>query len=740
MSRTNTGARRSASGAGRKPAEQRGMRFTAETTDVVPGKPFSLPVTLINTTRVIDAFSLTVLGLDATAVKVQPEVASLFPAAEETVSLQVTLPPGFPVGPCSLMLKKASATDPSVQCVEPLRLRVAAVPAATMVLDPGTATGGRTGRYSLTLSNTGNAPMDISLSGDDGENHFAFLFQPDGVIELPAGTTRSVQAVISGPRAFTGAPMPRQFTIVGTSPGHEMKVVGALAQRPYVPRLALMLAMIGAMFGLWGLVVGSAISAVMKDSKSDVAAAMKDGMTDVAEGLKRSTDGATATEQARIEALDAAAGTSNDLGLSGSGVSTNPADASGTSDGTGGGTADGAAALAAAAPPDALVGLALTASDGRPIAGASVTARAVLEEGSLKGRPDPNRNPTVATSVATGRFQLLNLPPGLYNVTFSAPGYLDTVCSTVRIPTTRPSLSGCRSDGAPVDPGPGSEVKLLSKLSSIAGIVTAQGEPVEGATVTARRLDTVLGYPTDVIEPSVTGADGRFTFAFLSAAKLAPGTFELLAVREGFVNQRSVVVVAVGGNSIGLEVALTRPVPAATTTLPAAQRGLSGQVCDGSQPLKGVVVQLTGGTRSLSLVTLPDGSWEVDGLEGGRYNVSFSKPGYSPAAQRLQVPSSGGSCSVALVKSPVAISGRVVGPTGIGLANVKVTDTGGTVLAVSGADGAWRTSQTYGEGEVRLTFRPADTGLASTTVFVQVRPPNGEQIVPVQLGPSPPAA
>ncbi len=729
-----------------KPLANTTLRLVpAEPIAVKPGEPFTVQAIALNRTSLIDAFGLTVLGLDDTGADIEPELVTLLPDAEEAVLVRITLPVDYPAGSSELLLKLTSSTEASIFAVETLRLDVAAVAKATMAIDPMSATGRRTGRFGLTLSNIGNTPMDMSLSGSDNENHFAYRFDPP-VLELPAGVTRSVQAVVSGRRSFTGSAVPRQFTITAKSPSQDIPpVVAAFAQRPYVPRLVLMLGSVVALLGLWGVVVGSAIDSVVKDSKGDVATAFKDGVGDVVNGLDNQAASADALSQTRIDAIAAAAGATPpgsaaaDQGLTGTGVAVGsgaaarpgatgalgPAGTPGSPDATGG------TAASIAGPPDALVGTIVAASDGRPVPGATLTVQALLEEGSLNGQPDPNRNPIVITSATSGTYELLDMLPGSYRVAISATGYADVVCSGVVIPTTAEPSWTCLSGTTPITAGPGSPVALLAQTSSIAGIVTEAGEPSAGVLVAANRLDAITGSPAGVTPPTPTGDDGRFSFVFTPDSKLAPATFELTISKAGFVTERRLVILEAGDNSIGLLVPLQAvPVPP-PTTIPADQRVLSGIVRDDNRlPLANVAVQLTGAARSVGIVTLADGSWVLDGLDVGTYNVSFSKAGYNPVAISLQVPpASTQPAIVVLTASPVAISGRVVDNlTGAGIAGAVVTDPDGRVIALTDGAGSWRTTASFGAGTVVLTV--SATGFAPATVAVDVRPP-AEAVAPI---------
>ena len=377
-------------------------------------------------------------------------------------------------------------------------------------------------------------------------------------------------------------------------------------------------------------------------------------------------------------------------------------------------------------PPDALAGYVVAAADltnptaatgaARPIPGASVTLEALVETPPLAGAVDPNRAPVELSADDAGVFRVDGLIPGTYRATFSAAGYVDVVCASVSVPTTPSPLGACLAGTRPITPGATSVVTMPGAISSIAGIVTFEGNPLAGVQVAAARLDRTTGTPVSVGPTVVTEPNGRFAFVFdPDQAALTPGTFELQFVLDGYVRDLMVVELGPGQRIVGLEAVMTLVPPTTTSTLPAEQRAVTGRVTNAfaGGPIANAAVTITGSNGTYVVTTLADGTYRIEGLANGLYNLAFSAPGFQPSARSITVPTddrTGG--NAALVPIPVpetttippsttttlpadqrGVAGRVTAAdTGLPIDAVQVTITGpgGTFTASTATDGTYQ--------------------------------------------------
>jgi protocatechuate 3,4-dioxygenase beta subunit len=146
-------------------------------------------------------------------------------------------------------------------------------------------------------------------------------------------------------------------------------------------------------------------------------------------------------------------------------------------------------------------------SQEKPVAGARLSLRAANRAAGPFAFPDPSSRDPEATSGADGRFTFEHLAPGKFDLQARAAGYG---------PVTIPGLEV--ADG----PRPASlGTVILQPGQAITGVVVdGKDRPIAGAKVAAvpGRMPRMLSRPEDRME-AVTGADGRFALADLSAGQ-----------------------------------------------------------------------------------------------------------------------------------------------------------------------------------------------------------------------------
>ncbi|MEU7904675.1 hypothetical protein [Actinoplanes sp. NPDC049118] len=206
-----------------------------ERADAAPGDNLAFDVTVRNASDIVEHYGVELLGLpDGATVRAEPDVAKLRPAESATMTVRVTLPvqPPAPAGTYVLgALVRSKYRHDVSRCVE-VPVDLAAVDQVTVRAAPEVVTGGRAGRYTVEISNGGNAPVRLHLGATDPERRVRTEFQPQ-MVDLPPGT--SAQALLS-----VQAPLPwnrekqRQLTIAASpqTPG----AVPATASATFVQR------------------------------------------------------------------------------------------------------------------------------------------------------------------------------------------------------------------------------------------------------------------------------------------------------------------------------------------------------------------------------------------------------------------------------------------------------------------------------------------------------------------------
>ncbi|MEU4237095.1 hypothetical protein [Actinoplanes sp. NPDC026619] len=193
------------------------VNVAPERADASPGDNLQFDVTVRNASDIVEHYGVEMLGLpDGATVRTEPEVAKLRPAESGTLTVKVNLPvqPPAPAGTyvVGALVRSKYRHDVS-RCVE-VPIELASVEAITLRVTPEVVTGGRSGQYTLEVSNGGNAPVRLYLTATDPERRVSAVFQP-GWLDLPPGMTARALLNVSAPLPWNKEKQ-RQLTLSAT--------------------------------------------------------------------------------------------------------------------------------------------------------------------------------------------------------------------------------------------------------------------------------------------------------------------------------------------------------------------------------------------------------------------------------------------------------------------------------------------------------------------------------------------
>jgi hypothetical protein len=271
-----------------------------------------------------------------------------------------------------------------------------------------------------------------------------------------------------------------------------------------------------------------------------------------------------------------------------------------------------------------------------------------------------------ATADQSGAYEFLVLQPGTYDLMATASQATFDLVAGITVKAGDALVQNFQSGSATVT------LTVSDGGQAVAGDVVALASTVEGNLAT--------------LEQTNVGSDGTASFANLVA-----GNYTVIALGPD----------GDGGQS-------TSAVPAgASITVPltlAAQGTISGTVTDANgKPVRGasVIVQ-TGANlkQGYSGTTLDDGSYSINGLPQGSYDVTMVAPGYQASTQTaISVPSAI-EVNATLVASTTSISGTVTDASGkaVPSGTAAVVDSAGHILgfAFVQPDGSFAISSAFG--------------------------------------------
>jgi hypothetical protein len=185
---------------------------------VEPGQQVSAQLRVRNSGSVVDQFSFEGLGAGAAWIEAEPEVLSLFPGAEGSVTIHFRPPrsPNVAPGPTPFGVKVVSSEDPTGSTVEEGVITVGRFADRTVEIYPVTARGRRKGQFEVAVDNRGNAPIEVEFSGADPENACRYAFASQSLVVEPGTAHFTKFEVIPHERFWKGPPKTHQFQILVT--------------------------------------------------------------------------------------------------------------------------------------------------------------------------------------------------------------------------------------------------------------------------------------------------------------------------------------------------------------------------------------------------------------------------------------------------------------------------------------------------------------------------------------------
>ncbi|MCU1497992.1 MAG: hypothetical protein JWM47_1945 [Acidimicrobiales bacterium] len=613
--------------------------------NVMPGSPVVLTVSVFNTSNIISAQRIRVLGLDAAWVTIDQTEMSLFPDESAVVNLTVSLPAGIPAGVRRVTIQVREVTPPMATESIDVILVVAARQDLRLALSPTSTSAGKRAEVSLTVTNLGNDRLDLGLDGDDEEERMTFAFEPP-ILTLAPGEAATSRVRLKGRRPWVGAPKVRPFQLHAIEGDTAVTTQGAFIQKPRLTRGLLSLLGLLAALTMFAAVLTYTLGRVVDtstDTRELLLQAIKAGQESTA-GETGSISGQvtlqTETETVGVGGVTVQAYAADDVSKPVIGTAT---DNTGTYAFTGleagsfklefhgvgfatvwypvavsgdvaepitveagkgtdgidvrlGGLPSQASGRVIAAEPSDAAGATVTLQ----IPGGDVTGDGAEPADESAGEAAAGAIVATVAADAAGGFVFDDIPsPAVYDLVVTKAGYavahqaLDLNAGEVRT---------------------GIEVNLRKGDGLISGVVRTTAGPLAGATVTA--------------------SDGRSTFTTRSLADGRPGAFELPSVATpatyslsvsapGYATATLTVGLAATGSATGLNVLLTE-----------GSGSISGIVrrgdIEGAPPIGGVTVTATNGNVSLTTVSVSigeAGTFQIDGLAvPNTFTVTFSRP------------------------------------------------------------------------------------------------------------------
>jgi 5-hydroxyisourate hydrolase-like protein (transthyretin family) len=688
-----------------------------------PGASCQVELEVFNTGEVIDSVTSRV-GYPFDGVQ-SPSTLSLFPESGGPLTVSFRVPDDFAAGSHLVPIEVASTFQHDDVAVANLQLEVAPVVSAKLGLTPSDITAGKKAKFAVDVTNTGNVPLDLTLTGNDLERVLRFRFEPL-FLHVEPGETVHASGLAVGKRPFFGSPVSRSLTVLAWGTNIDLSTAGRFVQKPRIPKGFLTFLALAAVILIWAAVIIAGASLVLaKDSvKKTVPETFLVGNAgfDPAVVAGSVSGVVTANDGSPVGRITVEAWRVPEKGpskLMGSAATTDDGkwELATVKPGTyhlrftapnfkelwyPNASSEAGAQDVRVRPVAATADLATTivgedgSIEGAVIAGeqAEINAQIIVKEyvddapGDIVGEP-------VATDPVTGQYRIGGLAtPASYQLTILMNGFddqtfvvtlgggEDQVVNTVNMAAAPGTLSGTVVGSSGGDSIP---------LGGVAVTLTGSGQSLAGTT------------PTD-------GEVGTWLFTDLPT----PGTYLLTFALEGYGTQTIAVDLRAGQARDGVIVELLEGT--------GRVEGVATNV-DGSG---GVTVTVTGAPEPLSTMSLTTGdvgAYVINGLPTpGHYTLTFSMDGFSPVTVGVDLDSGGSATGVdaVLERSTSSIIGTIeAGGSPVAGASVTVSDgqqVRATVTADDPAGGYRFDALPAGRYTLTITF----DGYRSRTVLVDV--------------------
>lgn len=286
----------------------------AENLRVEPGRVASCRMTISNTGSIVEQFSILFLGEVAGWASADPPVVSLFPGAQQIVTLTFAPPRDHTTsaGEVPFGVKVIPSNEPDESVTEEGLITVGSFVDIGAELLPRMPTARVLGRQRLAVDSRGNTPVAVAVTAIDGAEALRFRIRPSRVTATP-GAAHFVRILVKPRQRFwKGGPQPKPYQVHVDAEGQSPLVLeGALQQKPVLPKGAMaVLALAGVLLLLWFFVIKPSVHSTAVNANKAALAAQQAKTNQLAQQVTSAQkQAASASQTANAAAAAAAAAT-----------------------------------------------------------------------------------------------------------------------------------------------------------------------------------------------------------------------------------------------------------------------------------------------------------------------------------------------------------------------------------------------------------------------------------------------
>ena len=225
----------------------------AENLSVEPGRTASCQLSLSNTGTIVEQFAIMMLGDGADWIRSEPPVVSMFPGAQQTVTLHFAPPRDSTIqaGEVPFAVKVIPSNEPDESVTEEGTISVGSFNDVGAELLPKHPTGRIGGRQRLAVDSRGNQPLPVTFTALDASDAMKFRFRPPALTAAPGGAHFIRIRIRPRRRFFRGPTQIKPYQVTVQAEGERPVVLdGQFRQNAVFPKW---------LFGLIALIIAGVL-------------------------------------------------------------------------------------------------------------------------------------------------------------------------------------------------------------------------------------------------------------------------------------------------------------------------------------------------------------------------------------------------------------------------------------------------------------------------------------------------
>jgi hypothetical protein len=273
---------------------------------VVPGETGGCDIDVTNTGRLVDQFSISLVGTGGEWVTVEPSTVNLMPGTTGTASLTFNPPKSavVPAGRHEFGVRVRSREDPEDSAVAEGAVEVAPYRETLTELVPGKRRARRRAKFRLAVDNLGNSETTVAIGFHDPDDELRLTTAHPTITTAP-GTATIVKLTAAPHRRFwRGQPKMLPFEVIATpADGEAIKTTGVVQQEQLMPKwllpaIAAAAVLVVAAIGAWYALLKPAVKSVATEQTQQQVARAESAAAKASTAADKATAAATVAQQA----------------------------------------------------------------------------------------------------------------------------------------------------------------------------------------------------------------------------------------------------------------------------------------------------------------------------------------------------------------------------------------------------------------------------------------------------------